>query len=36
VIEDPLSLPNNWHVEEKSLEPLGTKYEIEKRREIDN
>ena len=36
VIDDPLSLPENWHVEETSLEPLGTKYEIEKRREIDN
>ena len=35
-IHNPLILPENWHVEENSLEPLGTKYEIEKRREMDN
>jgi len=35
-INNPLILPENWHIEENSLEPLGTKYEIEKRRELDN
>ena len=35
-IDNPLILPENWHIEENSLEPLGTKYEIEKRREMDN
>jgi nucleolar GTP-binding protein len=35
-INNPLVLPENWHIEENSLEPLGTKYEIEKRREMDN
>jgi nucleolar GTP-binding protein len=36
VIDNPLSLPDNWHVEEMILEPLGTKYEIEKRKEMGN
>ena len=36
VIENPLSLPENWHVEEMTLEPLGTKYEIEQRKEMDS
>ena len=35
-INNPLILPENWHIEDNSLEPLGTRYEIEKRREIDN
>ena len=35
-INNPLILPENWHIEENSLEPLGTRYEIEKRREMDN
>ncbi len=35
-ITNPLILPENWHIEDKSLEPLGTKYEIERRREMDN
>lgn len=36
VIDNPLSLPENWHVEEMTLEPLGTKYEIEQRKEMDS
>tara|TARA_B110000003_G_scaffold255749_1_gene272798 strand:+ start:3661 stop:4752 length:1092 start_codon:yes stop_codon:yes gene_type:complete len=36
VIDDPLSLPEDWHVEEMALEPLGTKYEIEQRKEMGN
>ena len=35
-INNPLILPEKWHIEENSLEPLGTKYEIEKRREMNN
>jgi nucleolar GTP-binding protein len=34
-IEDPLKLPENWHVQETELEPLGTPGEIRKRSDFD-
>ena len=36
VIEDPLSLPDRWHVDEIVLQPFGTKHEIQQRRGIDD